>query len=153
MNKLKVSLLILLCIGVGILMGGYLFSKSQPRSVFAIARCQSCLTLADLYGLMASIGIQKFPHLVPYVVFETEKTVVVKDPYDTKQLHYLIIPKKDIKNIGQISEADADYLVDMFLVARQIIEEERLFEYRILTNGPGFQDVTYLHFHLLANKE
>ena len=108
------------------------------------------MTLADLYGLMASIGVQKFPRLVPYAVFETDKTVVVRDPYDKiHRFHYLIIPKKDIRNIGEISEADSEYLLDVFLVARRIIEEEKLSEYRLLTNGPGYQDVTYLHFHLM----
>lgn len=150
MNKVNITLLVLIGIGIGILIGGYLFSKTQPRSVFAITRCQNCMSLADLYGLLASVGVQKFPRWVPYAVFETDKTVVVKDPYDTThRFHYLIIPKKDIKNIGEISEADAEYLLDVFLVARRIIEEEKLSEYRIMTNGPGYQDVTYLHFHLM----
>ncbi len=148
MKAISLIFVILFSIGVGIVIGGYLFSKSQPRSVLALTQCQNCLTLADLYGLMASIGVQKFPRWVPFAVFETDKTVVVRDPYDKRRPHYLIIPKKDIKNIGEISEADAGYLIDAFLVARRIIEENKWSEYYILTNGPGYQDATYLHFHL-----
>jgi hypothetical protein len=150
MKKFKIILLILFSICVGILIGGYLFSQSQPRSFLALNRCQDCLTHEDLLGLVASVGIQKFPGLMPSVVFETDKTIVVKLPFSWKRVHYVIIPKKDIKNIGEISEADAQYLIDAFFVVRWIIERENLSKYRFYTNGPGYQQVTYLHFHLVA---
>ena len=150
MKKMKIILLVLVSISAGILIGGYLFSQSQPRSFLTINHCQNCLTHEDLLGLVASIGIQKFPKLVPSVVLETDKTVVIKHPHPSQRIHYVIVPKKDIKNIGEFSEADLEYLTDAFLVSRQIIEEEHLSKYRFSTNGPGFQDVTYLHFHLVA---
>ena len=87
---------------------------------------------------------------MPFVVFETDKTVVIKHPFSLERIHYVIIPEKDIKNIGEISEADTQYLTDAFFVARRIIEQEKLLNYRFYTNGPGPQDVTYLHFHLIA---
>ena len=118
--------------------------------MISIDHCQDCLSREEFLGLAASVGIQKFPRLIPLMVFETDKTVVMKHPFSGQRLHYLIIPKKDIKNIGEITRSDADYLVDAFLVARRVIEEKRLSKYRLLTNGPGFQDVTYLHFHLVA---
>ena len=132
-------------------MGGYLFSHSQPRSILSINHCQNCLSHADLLGLIASVGIQRFSGLIPSVTFETDKTVAIRllSP-PGKRIHFVIIPKKDIKNIGEISEATVGYLVDAFLVAREIIEKEKLSKYRIYTNGPGDQDVTYLHFHLVA---
>jgi len=148
---MKIIVLALISIGVGILIGGYLFSKSQPRSFLALNRCQNCLSPEDLLGLAASVGIHKFPKLVPSVLFETDKTVVIKHPHPLSRIHYIIVPKKDIKNIGEISEADSPYLMDAYLVARQIIDKEKLINYRLLTNGPGFQDVTYLHFHLIAD--
>ncbi len=150
MKKFKKILLLLISLCIGILIGGYLFSKSQPRSFLAINRCQSCLTHEDFLGLLASVAIQNFPGLMPFKVLETDKTVVIKHPFSSDRIHYVIIPKKDIKNIGEISEATGEYLVDAYLVARKIIEEERLFRYRMITNGPGFQDVTYLHFHLIS---
>jgi len=87
---------------------------------------------------------------MPFKVFETDKTVVIKHPFSSDRIHYVIIPKKDIKNIGEISEANAQYLTDAFFVARWIIEREKLSKYSFYTNGPGSQDVTYLHFHLVA---
>jgi hypothetical protein len=150
MEEFKIILLALISICVGILIGGYLFSQSQPRSFLAINRCQNCLTHEDLLGLIASVGIQKFPSLMPFVVFETDKTVAIKLPFPLKRIHYVIIPKKDIKNIGEISEADTQYLTDAFFVVRWIIEQEKLSKYRFYTNGPGSQNVTYLHFHLVT---
>jgi diadenosine tetraphosphate (Ap4A) HIT family hydrolase len=108
------------------------------------------LTHEDLLGLLASVQIQKFSGLMPFKVFETDKTVVIKLPFSSHRIHYVIIPKKDIKNIGEISEADAQYLTDAFFVVRWIIEQEKLSKYRFYTNGPGSQDVTYLHFHLVT---
>ena len=150
MEKFKIILLVLISVCLGILIGGYLFSQSQPRSFLAINRCQNCLTQKDLLGLIASVGIQKFPGLIPFVVFETDKTVVIKLPFSRRRSHYAIVPKKDIKNIGEISEADTQYLTDVFFVVRQIVEQEKLSNYRFYTNGPGSQDVTYLHFHLVT---
>ncbi len=150
MSKSKTTLLVALSFCTGILTGSYLFSQSQPRSILSINHCEHCLSSKDLAGLLVSMGIQKFPDLIPSVVFETDKTVVIKHPFARERIHYLIIPKKDIKNIGEISEADTQYLMDAFLVARRIIEEEKLTDYKLLTNGPGFQDVTYLHFHLIS---
>jgi len=150
MKKFKTILIVLISLGVGILIGGYSFSKSQPRSFLAINRCESCLTHEDLLGLLASVAIQNFPGLLPLKVFETDKTVVMKHPFSSDRIHYLIVPKKDIKNIGEISEANAQYLTDAFFVARWMIEREKLSKYTLYTNGPGSQDVTYLHFHLVA---
>lgn len=145
-----IILLVLISLCIGILIGGYLFSQSQPRSFLAINRCQSCLTHKDLLGLLASVAIQKFPGLMPFKVLETDKTVVIRHPFSSNKIHYVIVPKKDIKNIGEISEADAQYLTDAFFVARWLIEREKLSKYRLYTNGPGSQGVTYLHFHLVA---
>ncbi len=150
MKKFKKILLLLISLCIGILIGGYLFSKSQPRSFLAINRCQSCLTHDDFLGLLASVAIQNFPGLMPFKVLETDKTVVIKHPFSSDRIHYVIIPKKDIKNIGEISEANAQYVTDLFFVARWLIEREKLSRYRLYTNGPGVQDVTYLHFHLVA---
>ena len=150
MKKFKLPFLFLLSICVGIVIGGYLFSQSQPRSFLAIQNCERCLNPSDLAGLLASVVIQKFPALIPLVVHETDKTVAFKLPFSKAKAHYVIVPKKDIKDVGEISEADVPYLADAFFVLGQIIRENKLVNYWLETNGPGFQDVTYLHFHLVV---
>jgi len=101
-------------------------------------------------GLIASVGLQKFPNAVPLVVLETDKTIVIKHPVPEERIHYVIIPKKDIKNIGEISPTDEQYLMDIFSVVQELVKEEKLSDYELITNGPGKQAVTYLHFHLIA---
>lgn len=151
MSKSRIALVSMFFLSVGIVIGGYLFSHSQPRSVLSINQCQNCLSRKDLCGLLASVGIQNFSGVIPFVVFETDKTIAVKLPFRKTNLHYFIIPKKDIKNIGELSQEDVPYLNDIFFVIRHIIENDKLSRYRLYSNGPGYQDMTYLHFHLMAD--
>lgn len=76
---------------------------------------------------------------------------MIENPHPQARIHYLVIPKKDIKNIGALSDADGEYLIDAFKVVQEIIKEKNLSDYRLTTNGPGYQSVTYMHFHLTAN--
>jgi hypothetical protein len=39
-------------------------------------------------------------------------------------------------------------LTDVFKVMSEIIREKSLVDYQVITNGPGYQSVSYLHFHL-----
>jgi histidine triad (HIT) family protein len=151
MTRFKTILLALASVLVGVVLGGYLFSDTRPRSILAMNRCGgTCLQVNELAGLLTSVAIQRLTPLVPAVVKETDKTIVVEHPSPQARLHYLIIPKKDIKNIGEFSEADREHLIDSFNVVREIIKENNLTDYRVTTNGPGYQGVTYLHFHLTS---
>jgi len=151
MNKAKTLLLMLLALSIGIIIGGYLFSRTQPRSILALNNCGgTCYGANELLGLLASVGIQKFPALLPSVIKETDKTIVIEHPAPEARIHYLVIPKKDIKNIGELSDADRESLIDAFRVVAELIKEKDLVNYRVTTNGPGYQTATYLHFHLTA---
>ena len=150
-KKGRTYLSLLISLVLGVVIGGYLFSDTQPRSFLAIDRCQStCLQPKDLIGLLASVGIQNLPGLIPSVVAETERTIVVEHPAPQSRTHYLVFPKRDIKNIGDLSTSDEEYVVDAFKVMSEIVREKNLSNYRVVTNGPGYQAVTYLHFHLMA---
>ncbi len=151
---MKIKLVVMLAIGLvlGVLAGSFLFRGVQPRSFTAIAQCQTtCLNPNELTGLAASVGIQHLTSVLPLVVRETDKTVVFRNPTPQAPVHYLIVPKKDIKDVGQISDENETYIADMFTVMSDIIRQEHLRNYQIATNGPGFQTVNYLHFHLLGN--
>ena len=151
-TKRKLVPLLLVALVVGVILGGYLFSDTRPRSVLALNKCAgTCLQSNELLGLIASVGIQRFPSFVPSVVKETDKTIVIEHPEPHARIHYLVIPKRDIKNLGEVSDADGEYLLDAFKVAQEIIKEKNLTDYRFTTNGPGYQNVTYMHFHLTAN--
>ena len=81
MNKLRKIAPVLIALLGGVLIGGYLFSDTRPRSFLALHRCEgTCLQANELVGLIASVGLQKFPAFVPNVIKETDKTIVVEHP-------------------------------------------------------------------------
>lgn len=138
-------------VGVGVVIGGFLFSKTRPRSFLAVRECENCMTPQDVGGLVASIGMQRFLPLIPGAVMETDKTLVIRHPMSHRLVHFVLIPKRDIKNAADISEEDAEYLIDIYRVMRKLVKDNGLNEYRFYTNGPGHQTVTYIHFHLIAD--
>jgi diadenosine tetraphosphate (Ap4A) HIT family hydrolase len=137
----------------GIVIGGWLFAKSQPRSVIALKGCDHCLAPSDLAGLLGSIGMTRFGNLLPFVIAETELSVVIKHPFPYAKVHYVVVPKKDIKDLGTIADADYAYVEDAMKIMRALIQREHLRAYRMFSNGPGLQSVTYLHFHLISKED
>lgn len=141
-------------ISIGVAIGGFLFSDSQPRNFLQFKECRkNCFSAKELAGLLTSVGIQKFPQILPKVIAETDKTIAIPHPAPETPIHYLVIPKKDIKNIGEISDEDKEFIMDAFAVIRKIAVDEKIDDYQVITNGPGQQKVTYLHFHFMAFPE
>jgi hypothetical protein len=58
---------------LGVACGGYLFSKSIPRSFLAVGNCQgNGYKPSELAGLITSAAIMRAPFLVPGVVMESD---------------------------------------------------------------------------------
>ncbi|MEI7512691.1 MAG: HIT domain-containing protein [Candidatus Uhrbacteria bacterium] len=151
MSQVKIAVLVVASFVIGGIIGGYTFRGVLPRSFLALDQCQgTCLQSNELLGLLTSAGVQNLDGIIPFAVKETDKTVVLNHPFPQKRIHYVVIPKKDIKDIGSLTPDDQAYLQDAFAAIATIIKEQNLQNYRIITNGPGFQQVTRLHFHLLA---
>lgn len=150
-SKILPVFLSMLFLLIGVVVGGYLFNSSQPRSILNIDHCESnCLKLNDITGLVVSVLIQKTPDIIPNIVIETDKTIVIRHPFPEAKYHYVIIPKKDIKDIAHLQKEDIPYIEDSMAVIANLVEQNNLREYKVITNGPGIQQVTYLHFHLIA---
>ena len=132
----------------GLLVGGLLFSDSKPRSLLNIFECGNCLAPNDIAGLFASVVVQRMPRLIPDIILETDKTIVFKHPRPRYRIHYIFVPKKDIKNIGELTDADSEYIIDLFSTIVAVVNKLGTKNYKLWTNGPEKQDVTYLHFHL-----
>jgi hypothetical protein len=135
---------------IGILLGGFLFSDTQPRSILAITQCEDCLSTNELTGLVGSILVQRAPGLIPGKVLETDYTLVIDHPFPDYDTHLVFIPKKDIKDIGNLSAEDEVYINDLIATASTIITQNNYENYIFWSNGPGRQGVNYLHFHLGA---
>jgi histidine triad (HIT) family protein len=139
-----------LAFGAGVVVGGYLFSASQPRSFLALSQCDHCYQAKDLAGLLASVGIQRAEAALPLVQKETDKCVAIRHPMPEGRVHSVVFPKKDIKSIADVAVDDGSYVLDCIDVIRALVIDNGLRNYRVVTNGPGFQGVTYLHFHVIA---
>jgi diadenosine tetraphosphate (Ap4A) HIT family hydrolase len=145
-----IYVLALLIFLAGFLIGGFLFSNSKPRSLLNIFECSNCLAANDAAGLLASVIVQKMPQLITNVIVETDKTIVFNHPRPKYRVHYIFVPKKDIKNIGELTDDDTEHIIDLFSTIVTIINKLGTKNYKLWTNGPEKQDVTYLHFHLGA---
>lgn len=136
---------------MGVAAGGYLVTHIQPRNFVDIENCSEyCLDTNQFLGLLGSVGIKL--EIIPDIILETDKTIVIKYPEPVDPIHYVIIPKKDIKSIEDVTPEDAPYIMDAIAVNRELVKREGLSRYRFMTNGPGYQEVGYIHFHLTGRK-
>jgi histidine triad (HIT) family protein len=70
-------------------------------------------------------------------------------------VHFLVIPKKEVRSIDDLSEEDQQLVGHLLLVIGKIARELDLGAgYRVISNcGPDAgQTVPHLHFHVLAGK-
>ena len=142
--------LLLLVFCAGLVCGYWLFCDTRPRPLLTCKLSRtptdSAFSRSQLAGLLASVLVQKCPHLIPRIVLETDKTLVFKHP--RHKIHYMFVPKRDIKNIGELSAYEGEHIVDLFACMVTCINRLAIRDYKIWSNGPGKQDVAYLHFHL-----
>jgi len=147
---MKYFLILLTGVVLGGVMSSFVFADIQPRSYLSITHCKKCYRPSEVLGLLAAIGITKTPGLIPDVVAETDKTIAIRHPFPEARVHYVIFPKQDIQDIGDVTADDQTYITDAMNVTGELIRTEKLENYRLITNGPGYQQVRYLHWHLLA---
>lgn len=90
------------------------------------------------------------------VVYEDEEIMAFKDINPEAPVHILIIPKKHISSIRDISGNDGALLLKIFETANKIAEEFKVADsgFRIVNNcgRDGGQSVEHLHFHVLGGR-
>ena len=90
------------------------------------------------------------------IVFENERIVAFRDIAPKAPTHIVVIPKKEIVNVADLSTEDQALIGEIFLVIKDLAEKEGVAEsgYRVVTNSgsEGGQEVLHLHFHLLGGK-
>ncbi len=94
---------------LGVALGGWLFADTQPRSILAVGRCTDCWTLQDLAGLLGWAGMQRAAGALPGIEIETDRTVALRSPIPEARTHYVILPKRDIRNVGELAAGDEAY--------------------------------------------
>jgi histidine triad (HIT) family protein len=90
-------------------------------------------------------------------VFENDRVLAFHDIAPAAPVHILIIPKKHIATMNDVTEEDDALIAELFTVARQIAKEQGIAEsgYRLVNNcnSEGGQVVYHLHIHLLGGHQ
>lgn len=150
-RRIRFGILLALAFLAGLSIGARAFMNTQPRAWLNVASCADrCYRANDIAGLLASAGIVNAPGWVPGVVRESDKCLAMPYPKGGRHLHLVFFPKKDIRDIADLTPEDQPYVMDCFAIIRQVIKEQNLSDYRVYTNGPHEQDISYLHFHLIV---
>ena len=89
-------------------------------------------------------------------VFENDELLAFEDINPVAPVHILIIPKKHIETLNDLSDANGEIVAKMFLCARNLASEKGVSEsgYRAVMNcmsGAG-QSVYHIHLHLLGGR-
>jgi len=89
------------------------------------------------------------------IVFEDEWTLAFRDIAPQAPTHILIIPKKEIVSLADLTPEDEQLMGRCVMVAHQVAKQENLSNgYRLVVNcgEEGGQEVPHLHFHLLGGR-
>jgi histidine triad (HIT) family protein len=91
------------------------------------------------------------------IEYEDTEILAFRDINPSAPTHILIIPKKHIGSLNDITEADESLMGKILLAVKQIAQKRNLVDngYRVVINcGPNAgQIVNHLHFHLLGGKK
>lgn len=91
------------------------------------------------------------------IVYEDNEILAFNDINPQAPVHILIIPKKHISDMTEITEENIDLIGKIHLAAVKIAEEKGFAQkgFRLVNNckEDGGQIVFHLHYHLMAGKK
>ncbi len=90
------------------------------------------------------------------LLYEDDRCVALRDINPQAPVHLLVIPRKPIPGLDDLTEDDEALVGHLFLVARKLAADEGLTKgYRtVFNNGPDAQQsVPHLHLHLLGGRK
>ncbi len=89
-----------------------------------------------------------------HFLHEDDNYVVFRDIKPHAPVHLLIVPKRHIRSINDLTEADSGIVSGLFLLAKEMAEKEGVDKsgYKLLFNVErgGGQVIFHLHLHLLG---
>jgi len=93
----------------------------------------------------------------PDTVYENDDVLAFRDINPQASTHVLVVPKRHISTINDLTPDDAELVGKLFLAAREVAEAEGI-------SGPGYrtvmncnalagQTVFHIHLHVLGGRE
>jgi histidine triad (HIT) family protein len=89
------------------------------------------------------------------IVAENAEVIVIKDINPRAPLHYLIIPKKHVSDIGTLAPDDRQLAGSLLMMAQELSQQDpNAREFRLVSNNGATvgQVVFHIHLHFLAGK-
>ena len=90
-------------------------------------------------------------------LYEDDNLLVFKDINPHAPVHILIVPKKHIRSINDLTENDREIISRMIMVGKDIAKQESVHSsgYKLLFNVEkgGGQVIFHLHLHLIGGWE
>ena len=87
-------------------------------------------------------------------LYENDTLVVFKDINPVAPVHLLIVPRKHIRSINDLTEEDREIVSETIIAGRDMAKQEGVSEsgYKLLFNVErgGGQIIFHLHLHLLG---
>jgi histidine triad (HIT) family protein len=89
-------------------------------------------------------------------LYQNDTLVVFKDINPHAPVHLLLVPKKHIRSVNDLTGADQEILAELILVAKEMAKEQGVDKsgYKLLYNVEkgGGQLIFHLHLHLLGGR-
>lgn len=103
-----------------------------------------------LFCKMASGEIQ------PDVVYENDAVLAFRDINPQAPTHVLVIPRRHISTLNDLTEADAELVGKLFLAAKEVARIDGIADagYRTVMNcnAQAGQTVFHIHLHVLGGR-
>ncbi len=88
------------------------------------------------------------------ILYQDESLIVFKDIYPHAPVHVLIVPKKHLRSMNEVTEEDKDILSAMILRGKRMAKELSISSsgYKLIFNVErgGGQVIFHLHMHLVG---
>ena len=88
------------------------------------------------------------------LAFEDDRYIVIHDIQPQAPVHILVIPKKVVPTLNDLTPADGELVGGMFLTAKKVMNDLGHRDYRTVfnCNADAGQTVFHVHLHLLAGR-
>ncbi len=88
------------------------------------------------------------------LLYEDDICVVFRDIHPAAPVHLLIVPKRHIRSVNDLTGEDQAVLAHLFMVAKDMAKQEGVSKsgYKLLFNVEkgGGQEIFHLHLHLIG---